>query len=173
MAFTEELDWSRRCQQCNGIIPDEAHMLREFCSRKCNTAYFNGLRDRANAERRAALRCVVCGEPMRAKHAGGKYCSTRCKNRFHEAKTRAKYPERKCATCGGSFRSRFARAKYCSSPCFLTAIHASARRQPAKTCPICKTQFDPKTFNAKFCSVDCGKASRRGANSTRRRGQAL
>jgi predicted nucleic acid-binding Zn ribbon protein len=67
--------------------------------------------------------CPVCGmEISRTARQGKKFCSDRCRNRYHSSirsKERSSMHEKVCEVCGRTFTAKKSNAKTCSSACRL------------------------------------------------------
>jgi hypothetical protein len=80
----------RRCIQCDGLFVGDhaATLCSDACERKHRAAKRRHrpswlLRAERSRQVRAALTCAVCGVPLEAKRSTGKYCSGRCRQRWH------------------------------------------------------------------------------------------
>ncbi len=102
------LDFRRRCEWCNAIIPDNAQARRTFCCKRCANAYFNALTAQARAEERAKLKCERCGGPIvNAIKLDTSYCEN-CRERPHL---------KQCQQCDKPFRTGDPKQRFCCRSC--------------------------------------------------------
>jgi hypothetical protein len=96
------------------------------------------------------------------------YCSRRCKEEAHHARTanmrsfrararaRVARGPRHCYHCGEDISWRYGQAKWCSAECY-EADHPRLQRKQyePRACALCSAQFMPKNIQQRFCSQRC------------------
>ena len=67
--------------------------------------------------------CVICGCEYDAPRIGGKYCSSKCRNRRPKRRCVRKYETRICVHCGNEYTARADMPnKYCGYECYWDSM---------------------------------------------------
>lgn len=156
----------RRCQICNGPIPERKFRGSKFCSRKCEKSLDNPVQ-RLKVEK-ICPHCKRHFHPIRMKQV---YCSHKCAGRA-AARAGRNLPPRlhppkdhgNCQVCGTSFIKKERGTKYCSRACWyrsrrlLTAARFDTLADPPRdwaNCRVCGNRFAKSHKAAKYCGRSC------------------
>lgn len=105
--------------------------------------------------------CHICGAQVRA--PGHATCSTECKQRWDEAKKRAKYELKHRKLCHGCGAPNYRFHKwFCSDECYARSLKARAPLLPSKKvkCLVCGDIFLARG-GIRMCSTKCRKTRAR------------
>ncbi|WP_158247985.1 hypothetical protein [Paracoccus sp. SY] len=123
--FRAELIKGRRCQICNGPIPERKFRGAKFCSKKCEKSLDNP------AQRLKIMKtCPHCKQAFHPITAGQIHCGHKCAGRAAALAGRnlppQKYPPRdhgNCEVCGTRFLKKERHTRYCSRQCWFQSQH--------------------------------------------------
>lgn len=78
----DDLDLTRRCEQCGNTIPDDALPFKKYCCRACYKASERDLERAARAEELAGRLCKQCNAPIPvSRKRDAVFCSRKCSGR--------------------------------------------------------------------------------------------
>ena len=77
--------FNTHCEQCGrGLLLNPRYgRSHAFCCDRCGWQYQNDRQKRKRAQKRAALRCVACGDPLTAGRSDARYCGGACRQRAY------------------------------------------------------------------------------------------
>jgi len=104
--------------------------------------------------------CRECGArlPVDERYGLRRFCSQKCRNRYHHRRHTPKLPNygaRTCQHCAASFTATSPTQKFCGEACFR-----AARRRPQRVCPGCGTKFTDAPRGQFYCSRPCYRTHR-------------
>jgi len=77
--------FNTHCEHCGrGLrLAPRLGRYHAFCCNRCGWRYQSARQRRKRAQKRAALRCVACGDPLTAGRSDAKYCGGTCRQRAY------------------------------------------------------------------------------------------
>ena len=94
--------------------------------------------------------CNYCEEKYVAKNKRQKYCSNKCRTKFHNEK---KQKRKRCVVCGKILKNH--RKKYCSDKCFDKHRKEYKANLYKHKCDRCGKHFSNGQKHQRFCSTKC------------------
>jgi hypothetical protein len=95
-----------------------------------------------------ARSCLRCSTPFITKTARNRFCSTQCREEWHQAELKAQRPKQSCEVCGTDISHRVQGTRYCS-----IAHQAIARRDRIKHDPEARVRYREKARAREFRSL--------------------
>ena len=124
--------------------------------------------------------CPVCGEQIKKKQGGAKYCSYDCKKQARLIRVREQYhqklsklEQKTCPHCGKKFFPKHRNQRYCSVECKDLAASARVKKTegtyiPPNMCKWCDTRFAPDVVDQKYCCDDCRNDAERAKKASQK-----
>ena len=109
------------------------------------------------------VNCVKCGKSFEAKNVLHKFCSEKCKSKYHnDKKKKGTLEPKKCKTCGKEFVPRNSIQSNCSKECskLSNKLEWEAKRKYPNGfgfayCLECGRKFEKTSPVNKFCDTKC------------------
>lgn len=127
-----------------------SHKTTLYCSIACRVQ----ARKASNPPGKTISICLYCGNAFNpSAHSLGKYCSTRCANKYLKIK-----PNIECPVCHKSFHPEKKKTRFCSHACAMRSLSYGTELIP---CPQCGKSFSRKLHKGRnlrrFCSPQCAQ----------------
>lgn len=103
------------------------------------------------------MACMFCGKEIPADSKRKKFCSNKCKGKFHEEKRSKRQYNLICDNCGKEYigsrnKTEKENLKFCSSKC---SFEYAKKHNKEKECVICGEKFIPINSRNMCCSRKC------------------
>lgn len=89
---------------------------------------------------RTVIDCKWCGKSYESKVPWGKFCGSKCRNKYHNTffrvKVKKEYPRTSCPLCGVEFEITRIDKKYCSRSCRYKVNRIRKWKQDSELRPI-------------------------------------
>ena len=114
--------------------------------------------------------CAECGCSLAGANPRRKFCTPRCKSRYHERGRIVACPRVTCPSCSLEFQPVRTSQRFCSPACQQSGRPSRGVGDPARICAACGTSIGEKNSRARFCSRACASwARKKGAKPRLRR----
>lgn len=140
------------CPVCDVEFESKSPTAR-FCSKKCNTKYFNTRKSPPKIIRN--LTCLICGKEFVTDDNKRKFCGPECGKKYTNIKkNKTALRTLDCPNCHKTFETYYPLKKFCSQSCSLEFIEKKKPNEQ-RSCLVCQKEFITNTKRKVFCSQKC------------------